>query len=112
MAIELLALVVVVVGIGLSCKLKGPAARKARKWYVISLLLALGGCMGTLSWLDAETSGSANFAGSVNPFIWAGLFTIGMLIMFVNSIMVIGARSSQKAASTAVKPDSKGSRDF
>ena len=68
--------------------------------------------MGTLSWLDAETSGSANFAGSVNPFIWAGLFTIGMIIMFVNSIVVISARSSQKAAAAEEKPETSGSRDF
>lgn len=96
MALEIFAVVLIIIGIGMSFKLKGAAARSARKWFAIGIALFLGGCYGTFSWLDAETSGVGNFANSINPFFWAGMFVAGFLVMAVNSVQVIRARSLQK----------------
>ncbi len=111
---EILALVLIILGFALSFKLKGQAARRARKWFVIGLALVLGGCLGSLSWLNAETSGSNSFANAINPFIWAALFVIGVLVLFVNSLQVIKARADQKYQSviTDDETDDKGSREF
>jgi|GEM_PF-6163417 len=111
MAMELLAVIVILIGIALSFTLKGEAARRARKWYVISLALALGGCLGSLSWLDAETSGQQNFASGFNPFIFAGMFVIGMLVMFFNSLQVFKARADQKSAGPNAKPQTDSGSD-
>ncbi len=107
MGLEFLAFIVILLGIALSFTLKGNAARRARKGYAIGLALLLGGCFGTLSWLDAETSGQANFAVSIHPFIWAGLFVAGVIVMFANSLQVLRARVEQKraAASALDMPD-------
>lgn len=97
MAIEFIILLIILAGFALSFKLRGQAARRARKWYAIALALILGGCLGSLSWLDAETSGNQNFAVSVNPFIWAGMFLVGVAVLFINSLQVFSARADQKA---------------
>ena len=46
MALEVIAFVIAVAGLVVSFKLTGSAARTVRKWYVISLCLALGGVPG------------------------------------------------------------------
>jgi len=112
MMLELLALIVIVIGIFLSFRLRGKAARTARKWYAIGLALFLGGCFGSLAWLDAETSGSGNFATSINPFIFAGLVIAGILITVINSVQVIRARARQKQSPVDVESGSDGSREF
>lgn len=114
MGLEFLALILIIIGFAMSFKLKGKAARSARKWFAIGLALMLGGCLGSISWLGAETSGNSNFATSVNPFIWAGMFTFGILVMFVNSLQVIKARADQKNQPVITdKPtDDDGSREF
>ena len=96
MAVELLVLVVIAIGLFFSFTLKGAEARAARKWYLIGICVALGGCLGSLGWLSGETSGNGNFATSINPFIWAGLLLLGTGIVFVNSLRVIKLRSRQK----------------
>jgi drug/metabolite transporter (DMT)-like permease len=112
--LEILALVLIILGFVLSFKLKGQAARQARKWFVIGLALALGGCLGSLSWLNAETSGNSSFANSINPFFWAGLFVVGVLVLFVNSLQVIKTRADQKYQSVIrdEAQDDEGSREF
>lgn len=114
MGLEFLALIVIIIGFGLSFKLKGKAARSARKWFAIGVALMLGGCLGSLSWLGAETRGSSNFATAVNPFIWAGMFVIGLLVMFINSLQVIKARADQKNRLVIQDEpsDEEGSREF
>jgi cytochrome bd-type quinol oxidase subunit 2 len=112
--LEILALVLIILGFALSFKLKGQAARRARKWFLIGLALALGGCLGSLGWLNAETSGNSSFANAINPFFWAGLFVVGVLVLFVNSLQVIKARADQKYQSVISDEaqDDEGSREF
>ncbi|MCP5346126.1 MAG: hypothetical protein R3F41_00940 [Gammaproteobacteria bacterium] len=95
MALEVIAFVIAVAGLVVSFKLTGSAARTVRKWYVISLCLALGGCLGSLSWLDAETSGRSNWASDINPFAFAGLFLAGSAMFFFNSIRSFRFRRDQ-----------------
>lgn len=104
MSLEIFALVLIVIGIGMSFKLKGAEARRARKWFAIGIALSLGGCYGTFSWLDAETSGVGNFANSINPYFWAGMFVFGFLVMAVNSVQVIRARAQQKQQESEQAP--------
>lgn len=110
--LELLALILIIMGIFLSFKLRGPAARRARKWYAIGLALFLGGCFGSVAWLGAETSGSNNFANAINPFIWAGMLLAGVLVTVVNSVQVIRVRAQQKQFPVDVESGSDGSREF
>ena len=109
MMLELLALILIVIGIFLSFKLRGKAARSARKWYAIGLAMSLGGCVGSLAALGAETSGTNNFANSINPFIWLGLLLAGMLVLVVNSVRVIQVRARQKESPVDVESGSDGS---
>lgn len=104
MSLEIFALVLILIGIGMSFKLKGAEARRARKWFAIGIALSLGGCYGTFSWLDAETSGVGNFANSINPFVWAGMFVFGFLVMAVNSVQVIRVRARQKQLESGQSP--------
>lgn len=110
--LELLALFLIIIGIFLSFKLRGQAARTARNWYAIGLALFLGGCFGSIAWLDAETSGGNNFANAINPFIWAGLLIAGVLVTVVNSVQVIRARARQKQSPVDTESGSDGSREF
>ncbi|GAB5499937.1 MAG: hypothetical protein PsegKO_22480 [Pseudohongiellaceae bacterium] len=110
--LELLALILIIIGVSLSFKLRGQAARTARKWYAIGLALFLGGCFGSVAWLGAETSGNSSFANGVNPFFWAGLLIAGVLVIVVNSVQVIRVRARQKQSPVDVESGSDGSREF
>jgi len=110
-AVEILVLVFIAMGVLLSFSLTGPAARAARKWYIIGLCTALGGCLGALSWLGAETSGSNNFANSINPFIWTGIFLLGLGIIVANSLRVILLRSQQQKQPQDLPEEDAGARE-
>ena len=96
MSFQIIAILVTLAGLVVSFTLKGPRARTVRKWYVIALCLALGGCLGSFSWLDAETSGRGNWATAFNPFIFAGMFMVGSVMLFVNSIRVFQFKRDQR----------------
>ncbi|MFN3164113.1 MAG: hypothetical protein ACE37N_11695 [Pseudohongiellaceae bacterium] len=107
--LELLALILFIVGVSMTFKLRGKAARTARKWYAIGLVLFLGGCFGSVASLSGETTGNSNFASVINPFIWVGLLLVGVLVLLINSVNVIRARERQKQSPVDVESGSDGS---
>lgn len=92
MAIEFLLVIVIIVGVFLTFKLRGKALKNALKLYLTGGILIMGGCLGSLGWLDAETSGNSNFFTSVNPFIWAGMFIFGIVVLGYNAVKIINDR--------------------
>lgn len=111
MGLEFIAVILILVALPLSFRLRGAAARRARKAYAIGLVLILGGCVGSLAWLDAETSGSSNVFHALNPFIYAGMFIAGFLLLAVNSVMVISSRAEQNRRNAADMPLESASRE-
>ena len=93
MPIDILIIGFIVVGVIFAFRLRGDDARRVAKMYGLAVLLSLGGCVGSLAWLGAETSGNSNPLDGVNPYIWAGLFVAGVVVAVVNSITVIRMRS-------------------
>lgn len=112
MGLEILVLIFIIMGVLYSLSLRGRAARVARNWYIVGLCLALGGCFGALSWLGGETSGSRNFANSINPYIWTGIFLVGLGIIVANSLRVIYLRSQQRQEADTSPPTDSGSNDM
>ena len=92
MAIELLLVVVIFIGVFFSFKLRGAALKNALKLYLTGTILILGGCLGSVGWLDAETSGNSNLFTAVNPFIWAGMVIVGFVVLVYNAVKIINRR--------------------
>lgn len=98
MALEPLLLLVILVGAGFAFTRRGPAARRARRLLFTGGVLGLTGCVGALSWLDAETSGRGNLMHGVNPYLWTALFVIGVLVMLAGAIGGLLARPTDAPA--------------
>ena len=92
MSLHILVGALAVVGMCLALGLRGHGAKRVARMYGLGIILSLGGCVGTLGWLGAETSGRNNLFHEVNPLVWSGLFFAGIVILVVTSIIVIAMR--------------------
>lgn len=101
MGLELFLLPLIVVGAVVAFRLRGAAGRRARKMLLFGFVASLGGCVASLSWLGAETSGRSNAVSEINPYLFLGLFVIGVLVMAAGAIVALTGRSEQKAAEAA-----------
>ena len=97
MPLELLLVVLIIAGIVAAIRLPGPNGRRARKTLLIGLVLSLGGCGGALGWLGAETSGRSSLFSDVNPYLFTGVFLVGVAMMVGGAaIALIGARDAKR----------------
>lgn len=92
MSIYVPILIVVLVGLAVMVGLKGRAARHLKQVFVAGLLTALGGCVGVLGWLGAETSGQGNIFHGVDPDIWVSLFSLGAALVLGAAVAAIALR--------------------
>ena len=95
-------LAVLIVGLGLIVALCAKLELPRTVWmaYIAALILAVGGCAGQLYWFGAETSGVPNWAGDANPYVFAALFGIGIILGVFNSFatLALWARRRQERA--------------
>jgi len=88
-------LLLILAGIVLTFRLRGPVLKRALRLYGIGGVLTLGGCFASLAALDAETSGNGNIFNAVNPYIWPALAMFGMVVLAVNAIIIIRDRKKR-----------------
>jgi len=103
-----LILLIIIAGVFYAFKLRGPALKRSLKVYGVGVVLSLGGCLGSLAWLDGETSGNTNFANEVNPYYFAALFGIGVLVLIVNSALNAREWRRSKADSASASLNQSG----
>lgn len=97
MALELFLLPLILIGGFVAFRLPGADGRRARRLMLFGLISSVGGCVGSLGWLGAETSGSGGFFGQVNPLFFAALFVIGVLVMGAGAVVALSGRAKQKS---------------
>lgn len=82
-------ILLMLVGLVLLPSLQGRHARVLKQIFLVGLISTLGGCVGVLGWLGAETSGQDNLFHGVNPYVWSGLFSLGGLLLLVAAVGAI-----------------------
>lgn len=95
MSIGFITFILILVGSVLLFKQQGRVVRHIKMIFVTGVMLALGGCIGALSWLGAETSGNSNIFHHVNPYIWTAIFVFGICILIVATIIGIAFRDNK-----------------
>ena len=95
MAMSLFLLVMIIVGGVVALRLKGPARASILRGYAIGVVLSLGGCVGALRALGAETSGRPWLFDEVNPYLWVGIFLIGVFVTFAQAVRALRARREE-----------------
>ena len=99
MGLELFLLPLIVVGAVVAFRLRGAAGRRARKMLLFGFVASLGGCVPSLSWLGAETSGRGNAVSDINPYLFLALFVLGVLVMAAGAVTALAGRADQKPTS-------------
>jgi len=96
MPLHFIIIPLIIMGIIALFGLKGLNAKRMRKMFVAGVFLSLGGCVGALGWLGAETSGHRNMFHGVHPLVWVVLFGLGVVVLVVASYMTLSLRAQDK----------------
>ena len=106
MSAGFLVLLLIIAGFVLAFRLRGPALKRALKYYAVAAVLLVLGGVGALAWLGGETSGTANVFSETNPYVWSAIFVGGVLVLAVNSVLNIRDwRESRTAGNAKANPE-------
>ena len=89
MSVTILSLLIIMLGIAAALKLSAVTAQRLILAFVAALLLGLVGCAGSLSWLNAETSGRANWASDTNPYLFAAMFGLSTILATTTAFLAL-----------------------
>jgi hypothetical protein len=104
MALQIILLAVIIVGAFFAFRGRGAVARSGRRYLLAGVVLTISGCVASLAYLDAETSGRGSVFQAVNPFVWLLLFIVGVVVMVMGAVMGFAddaERRRQRAESAA-----------
>lgn len=96
LGLEFLLLPLIIVGAVTAFRLGGDAGRRARRTMLMGLVCSIGGCVGALAALDAETSGVRNALSGINPYLYVFLLLAGVCFLVFGAVLAIRTRSLEK----------------